>query len=161
MTATFLITAKIMIITAAAVIHMSATLKIAKCGNWKKSTTWPRRTPGRPEQPVDQVAGDPGTEQTEGDRPAEMAERRHQFQDHVEQHADRRDGEHGGEVLTLTEGRTRVPDQPKGQQAAEQPNRHRGCEPVDDQDLADDVEGQAADHHCREEQSQPRRGRRG
>ena len=35
-----------MISTAAEVMQMSATLKIAKCGNWKKSTTWPRKTPG-------------------------------------------------------------------------------------------------------------------
>ena len=81
---------------------------------------------GRPEQPVDQVAADPGTQQTQGDRPAGMAELRHQSDDHESQHADRRDREDVGEVLTLAEGGARVPDQPQRQQAAEQPDRLRG-----------------------------------
>ena len=55
--------------TAAVVMHMSATLKIGQCGSCRKSTTWPRNGPGGRNEPVGEVAGDPGAQEPERDGP--------------------------------------------------------------------------------------------
>ena len=63
-----------MIRPAATLMQMSAMLKTGQLGSIRKSTTWPRRAPGRADEPVGEVAADAGEQEAEGQRPQQAAE---------------------------------------------------------------------------------------
>lgn len=151
---TFMMIDKITIITAAVLIPMSAPLKMGQYGNWRKSTTWPRRTAGARNNRSSQVAADAGTQEAPGDSPTGVPQPGNEADAHKAEHADPGNREDRGEPLTLAERGAGVADQPPGEQAAEQPDGRAGIELADRDDLGHDIESQPGHGHGGPEQSQ-------
>ena len=97
-----LTTDKYMIMMAAAVMHMSATLKIGQYGSSRKSITWPRSTPGGRNSRSVRFPATPAHSSPMATAQAGMADPRHQLDDHEAKHRYRGDREHVGEALTLS-----------------------------------------------------------
>jgi hypothetical protein len=72
-------------------------------------------------QPIGQVPGDTGTQQSNGYGPGRMTDTWHQLDDHESKYHDRRDGKHVSKTLALAERGAGVSNEPQRKQSTQQP----------------------------------------
>jgi hypothetical protein len=71
------------------------------------------------EQPIGQIAGDTGAQQSNGHGPSWMTDSRDQLDDHEAEHQNPRDRKHISKTLTLAEGSAGVSNESECKQPAE------------------------------------------
>ena len=127
---------------AAAVMHMSATLKTGQYGNSRKSMTWPRSTPGGRNNRSVRFPATPAHNSPMATAQAGWPIRGTNLMITKSRTAIAADCEDVGETLALTESSTRVPNEPQCEQPTEKPNRSQWLQLGYRNDLGDDISRQ-------------------